>query len=83
MLSTDIYGIIEKINNKEKTIQVNTNIVKVMPYTEIKQEGCRSDWDIPKIFSQLNIGDVVEIDVFYNNGTIIAKEIEVKCIRAH
>lgn len=81
--ASDIRGVIEEIDDANKTIKVNNQIIKVMPYTEIEQEGCGKGWDTPKTFAQLKINDVVEVDVFYDNGKIIAKEIEIGCGRAY
>ncbi|RDU70770.1 DUF5666 domain-containing protein [Helicobacter brantae] len=81
--ASDVRGIIEEIDDANKTIKVNNQIIKVMPYTEIEQEGCGSGWDTPKTFSQLRVNDVVEVDVFYDNGKMIAKEIEIGCGRAY
>ena len=81
--ASDIHGIIEEIDEANKTIKVNAQIIKVMPYTEIEQEGCGKGWDTPKTFSQLKVNDVVEVDIFYDNGKMIAKEIEIGCGRAY
>lgn len=83
VFASDIRGIIEEINDEQKTIKVNGNIIKVMPYTEIEQDGCGIGWDTPKTFSQLKINDIVEVDIFYDNGKMIAKEIEIGCARAY
>lgn len=81
--ASDIRGVIEEIDDANKTIKVNNQIIKVMPYTEIEQEGCGGGWDTPKTFAQLKVNDVVEVDVFYDNGRMIAKEIEIGCGRAY
>lgn len=83
VFASDIRGIIEEIDDEKKTIKVNGNIIKVMPYTEIEQDGCGVGWDTPKTFSQLKVKDIVEVDVFYDNGAMIAKEIEVGCVSAY
>lgn len=83
VFASDIRGIIEEINDEQKTIKVNGNIIKVMPYTEIEQDGCGIGWDTYKTFAELKVNDVVEVDVFYDNGQIIAKEIEIGCWRAY
>lgn len=81
--ASDIRGVIEEIDDANKTIKVNNQIIKVMPYTEIEQEGCGGGWDTPKTFAHLKVNDVVEVDVFYDNGKMIAKEIEIGCGRAY
>lgn len=81
--ASDIRGVIEAMDNTNKTITVNGSVIKVMPYTEIEQDSCGFGWDTDKTFSELKIDDVVEIDVFYDNGQMIAKEIEIGCWRAY
>ncbi|WP_300643469.1 hypothetical protein [uncultured Helicobacter sp.] len=40
LMASDFKGMIDSIDNANKTIQVNGNTIKVMPYTKIKQESC-------------------------------------------
>ncbi|ANV98617.1 hypothetical protein BBW65_07320 [Helicobacter enhydrae] len=78
--ASDIKGLIQSINDSDKTISVNHTIIKVIPYTEIERESCRGDWDMPQQFKDIKIGDYVKIDIFYNENQIVAKEIEIKCL---
>ncbi|WP_300643554.1 DUF5666 domain-containing protein [uncultured Helicobacter sp.] len=82
-MASDIKGTIQAIDDTNKTITVNGVVIKVMPYTEIEQDGCGIGWDTYKTFSELKVDDVVEIDVFYDNGKMIAKEIEIGCWKAY
>ena len=76
----DNYGIIESVNNADKTIVVNQTKIKVLPYTKIEEEACGNGWDTPKKFTDLKAGQVVEIDFMgVENNILIAKEIEIQC----
>lgn len=76
----DNYGIIESVNNADKTIVVNQTKIKVLPYTKIEEEACDNGWDTPKKFADLKAGQVVEIDFMgVENNILIAKEIEIQC----
>lgn len=82
-LASDFRGVIQAIDSENKTITINDTVIKVMPYTEIEQDSCGLGWDTYKTFSELKIDDIVEVDVFYEDGKIIAKEIEIECWRAY
>lgn len=76
----DNYGVIESINDADKTISVNKTTIKVLPYTKIEQEACGKGWDTPLKFSDLKVGQVIEVDFMgVENNVLIAKEIEVQC----
>lgn len=81
--ASDIKGVIESIDDGNKTIKVGGNLIYVLPYTEIEKDSCGSGWDIPQKFADLRVNDTVKIDVFYDNGRIMAKEIDVLCYRAY
>lgn len=74
------YGVIEEINDAQKTIVVNKTTIKVLPYTEIEEEACMGGWDTPRQFADLKVGQMIEIDFMgVENNMLIAKEIEIKC----
>lgn len=76
----DNYGVIESINNTDKTIVVNKTTIKILPYTKIEEEACGSGWDTPKKFADLKAGQVVEVDFMgVENNVLVAKEIEIQC----
>ncbi|GAA7262579.1 DUF5666 domain-containing protein [Helicobacter cholecystus] len=76
----DNYGIIESVNDADKTIVVNQTKIKILPYTKIEEEACGSGWDTPKKFSDLKAGQVVEVEFMgVENNILIAKEIEIQC----
>ncbi|RDU70768.1 DUF5666 domain-containing protein [Helicobacter brantae] len=76
----DNYGIIEAVNNNDKTIVVNQTTIKILPYTKIEEEACGSGWDTPKKFADLKVGQVVEVDFMgAENNVLVAKEIEIQC----
>lgn len=76
----DNYGVIESVNNTDKTIVINKTTIKILPYTKIEEEACGSGWDAPKKFSDLKAGQVVEVDFMgVENNVLIAKEIEIQC----
>lgn len=76
----DNLGVIDFIDEKNKTITIQQTIIKVMPYTKIEQETCGNGWDTPKKFSDLKVGQVVEVDFMgAEKNILIAKEIEIRC----
>ncbi|WP_300643550.1 DUF5666 domain-containing protein [uncultured Helicobacter sp.] len=76
----DNYGVIEGIDEANKTISVNKTTIKVLPYTKIEEEACGNGWDTPKKFSDLKVGQVIEVDFMgAENNILIAKEIEIQC----
>lgn len=76
----DFTGVIELIDNDNKTIKVNGTIIQVMQYTKIEQDSCGFGWDLYKKFSDLSVGQIIEVDTnYYTNNIPIAKEIEIKC----
>ncbi|RDU69489.1 hypothetical protein CQA62_02235 [Helicobacter cholecystus] len=76
----DNYGIIESVNDADKTIVVNQTKIKILPYTKIEEEAYGSGWDTPKKFSDLKAGQVVEVEFMgVENNILIAKEIEIQC----
>lgn len=76
----DNYGVIEGINDAQKTITVNKTTIKVLPHTKIEEEACRDGWDTPRQFADLKVGQMIEIDFMgAENNMLIAKEIEIKC----
>lgn len=76
----DNYGVIESVNDTDKTIVVNKTTIKVLPYTKIEEEACENGWDTPKKFSDLKVGQVIEVDFMgAENNILIAKEIEIQC----
>lgn len=79
VMASDITGLIGNVDNTQKTITVNGNVIKVMPYTKIEQDACGAGWDIPKQFADLKNGLLVEVDVEYQNNVLIAEDIEIKC----
>ncbi len=78
---SDLKGIIQNIDSAKKTITVNGTSIKVMPYTKIEQDSCGMGWDAPKKFSDLKKGDLVDIDIMYNNNQPVAEDIEIKCMQ--
>lgn len=81
VLGSDLKGIIQAIDQNQKTITINGMIIGVMPYTKIEQDGCSMGWDTPKKFADLKNGDLVEVDLIYNNDRPIAKDIEIECMQ--
>ncbi|RDU69490.1 hypothetical protein CQA62_02240 [Helicobacter cholecystus] len=79
--ASDITGIIQKIDNAQKTITLNGNTIKVMPYTKIEQDSCGIGWDTPKKFSDLKVGDLIEVDFMHSQGGLVAEDIEIKCMK--
>lgn len=81
IFATDITGIIQSINNAQKTITINGSVIKVMPHTKIEQDACGMGWDRHKKFSDLKNGDLVEIDLVDSGNGLIAEDIEIKCMK--
>lgn len=81
VLGSDIKGIIQAIDHNQKTITVNGMVIGVMPYTKIEQDACPMGWDTPKKFADLKQGDLVDVDLIYNNNKPIAEDIEIKCMQ--
>lgn len=79
VVGSDIKGIIQAIDDNQKTITVNGSIIKVMPYTKIEQDACSMGWDTLKKFADLKTGDLVDVDLIYNDNKLIAEDIEIKC----
>ena len=77
----DLKGIIEAIDDASKTIQVNGNTIKVMPYTKIKQESCGMGWDSAKKFVDLKKGDFIKVDLSRGNQGMVADKIKIKCVK--
>ena len=80
LMASDFKGMIDSIDNANKTIQVNGNTIKVMPYTKIKQESCGIGWDSAKKFADLKVGDLVEVDLMHGDKGLVAEDIEIKCM---
>lgn len=81
VLGSDLKGIIQAIDPNQKTITVNGIIIGVMPYTKIEQDACSMGWDTPKKFVDLKKGDLVDVDLIYDNNRPIAEEVEIKCMQ--
>ena len=79
--ASDITGIIQKIDNSAKTITLNGNAIKVMPYTKIEQDACGIGWDSAKKFADLKEGDLVEVDLMHGDKGLVAEDIEIKCMK--
>ncbi|RDU71794.1 DUF5666 domain-containing protein [Helicobacter brantae] len=77
----DLKGMIEGIDDSSKTIQVNGNTIKVMPYTKIKQESCGIGWDSAKKFVDLKKGDFIKVDLSKNSQKMVAEKIKIKCVK--
>lgn len=77
----DFEGVIESIDDSNKTITVNGTIVKVLPQTRIEEDSCWLPWDVSKVFSDLKVGDIVEIDMMHLNNLPTASKIEIQCVR--
>lgn len=81
MNAMDLKGMIEAISDADKTIQVNDNTIKVMPYTKIKQESCGVGWDSAKKFVDLKKGDFIKVNLSKNSQEMIAEKIKIKCVK--
>lgn len=80
VMFADHEGIIEDIDQVNKMIVVNGMKIKVLPNTQIKEDSCWLPWDVSKKFSELQIGDIVEIDLIYFENMPTAIKIEIECI---
>lgn len=80
-LFADQDGVIEAIDEQNKTITVNGNTIKVLPNTQIEEDSCWLAWDVSKRFSDLKVGDIVELDVIYSQNMPTATKIEIQCVR--
>lgn len=78
---SDFEGVIEAINDADKTIKVNGQIIKVLPNTVIEEDSCYLAWDVSRKFSELKVGDIVEMDVFPSNNLLTASKIEIQCVK--
>ncbi|RDU70769.1 DUF5666 domain-containing protein [Helicobacter brantae] len=78
---SDFEGVIESISDADKTIKVNGQIVKVLPNTVIEEDSCYLAWDVSRKFSELKVGDIVEMDVFPSNNMLTASKIEIQCVK--
>lgn len=81
LMASDFKGMIDSIDNANKTIRVNGNTIKVMPYTKIKQESCGIDWDSAKKFADLKQGDFIKVDLAKNSQNMVAEKIKIKCVK--
>lgn len=81
LMASDFKGMIDSIDNANKTIQVNGNTIKVMPYTKIKQESCGIGWDSAKKFVDLKQGDFIKVDLAKNSQNMVAEKIKIKCVK--
>lgn len=77
----DQEGVIEAIDNTNKTITVNGTTIKVLPNTKIEEDSCWLPWDVSKKFIDLRVGDIVELDLIYLNEMPTVIKIEIQCIR--
>lgn len=66
-------GVIEAIDDANKTITVNGTVIQVLPNTKIEEDSCWLPWDISKKFADLKVGDINEVPT--------TTEIEIQCIR--
>lgn len=81
LLGADIKGVIQNIDQNQKTIVVNGTTIGVMPYTKIEQDSCGMGWDTPRKFSDLKVGDFVDVDIMYNGNMPVAEDIEIQCMQ--
>lgn len=81
VVADDFEGVIEAIDQGNKTIKVNGQIIKVLPNTVIEEDHCYLAWDVSRKFSELKVGDIVELDVFPSNNILTASKIEIQCVR--
>lgn len=79
--ASDFKGVIDSIDDANKTINVNGNTIKVMPYTKIKQESCGVGWDSAKKFVDLKQGDFIKVDLAKHSQNMVAEKIKIKCIK--
>lgn len=78
LFAADVVGVIENIDQANKTITVNGSLIKVLPYTKIEKDTC---WgiDLSSNFTKLKVGDFVEVDTMINQNILVAEEIEIEC----
>lgn len=81
LMASDFKGMIDSIDNANKTIQVNGNTIKVMPYTKIKQESCGIGQDSAKKFVDLKQGDFIKVGLAKNSQNMVAEKIKIKCVK--
>ena len=81
LMASDFKGMIDSIDDANKTIQVNGNTIKVMPYTKIKQESCGIGWDSDKKFVDLKQGDFIKVGLAKNSQNMVAEKIKIKCVK--
>lgn len=81
IVADDFEGVIEKIDHGNKTIKVNGQVIKVLPNTIIEEDHCYLAWDVSRKFSELKVGDIVELDVFPSNNMLTASKIEIQCVK--
>lgn len=81
IFASDITGTIQKIDDGQKSITVNNNVIKVMPYTKIEQDACGIGWDSAKKFADLKVGDLIEVDLMHGEKGLVAEDIEIKCMK--
>lgn len=81
LMASDFKGMIDSIDDANKTIQVNGNTIKVMPYTKIKQESCGIGWDSAKKFVDLKQGDFIKVGLAKNSQNMVAEKIKIKCVK--
>ena len=81
LADNDFEGVIEQINDADKTIKVNGQLVKVLPNTVIEEDSCYLAWDVSRKFAELKVGDIVELDVFPSNNILTASKIEIQCVK--
>lgn len=81
LADNDYEGVIESIDNANKTITVNNQVIKVLPNTKIEEESCYLAWDVSRKFAELKVGDIVEMEVFPSNNVLTASKIEIQCVK--
>ncbi|ANV98618.1 hypothetical protein BBW65_07325 [Helicobacter enhydrae] len=77
----DFEGVIEQIDDTNKTITINGVAIKILPQTKIEEDSCWMPWDISKRFADLKVGDIVEVDLMHHNNMGAAKKVEIQCVR--
>lgn len=75
---SDIKGIIENIDQMNKTITVSGTLIQVYPYTKIEKDTCWG-FDTSANFAKLKVGDFVEVDTMFRQNVIVAEDIEIEC----
>lgn len=81
LADNDFEGVIENIDNAQKTITVNGRVIKVLPNTKIEEDSCYLAWDVSRKFAELKVGDIVEMEVFPSNNVLTASKIEIQCVK--